>query len=105
ACRTGTCYVEREGVSVRQQVYQVVVQQVHLVHVQDAAVRRRQQARLERLDALGEGPLDVEGPGDPVLGRADRQLHQRRRATRGRAARIVRPVRARRIRDRKSTRL
>ena len=39
---------------VEQQVDQVVVQQVDLVHVEHAAVRRGEQPRLERGDALGQ---------------------------------------------------
>ncbi len=67
------------GGGVEQQVDQVVVEQVDLVDVQDAAMRVREEPRLEGLHALGERPLDVERPDEPVLGRADRQLHGPRR--------------------------
>ena len=82
---------------VQQQVDQVVVQQVDLVDVEHAAVRGGQQARLEGLHALGQRPLDVERADEPVLGGADRQLDQPRRAGRAPAPGVVRPVRAGRV--------
>ena len=89
--------VRAQGRRVEQQVDQVVVQQVDLVHVQDAPVRRGEQARLEGRDALGERPPEVKRPGEPVLGRADRQFHQPGRPPLRRAVRGVRPVRASRV--------
>ena len=73
---------------VQQQVDQVVGQQVDLVDVERAAVRRGEQARLVRLHPVGERALDVEGADHPVLGGADRQLDQRRRG----GARAGRPA-------------
>ena len=72
---------------VEQQVDEVVVQQVDLVDVQHASVRRGEQPRLVRRHAAGQGPLEVERAGQPVLGRPDRQLHEPRRAGAGRAVR------------------
>ena len=46
---------------VEQEVDQVVAEQVDLVDVEDAAVRRGQQAGLERSGAGREGPLEVQG--------------------------------------------
>ncbi len=82
---------------VEEQVHQVVVQQVDLVHVQDAPVRGGQQARLVGLDPLGEGPLDVQRAHQPVLARADRQFDQPGGAGERRGTRLVRAVRAGRI--------
>ncbi len=80
---------------VQQQVDQVVMEQIDLVDVQNAPVRGGQQPRLERLHALRQRPLDVEGADQPVLGGADGQLHHAR-GPRSSAA-LVRPVRARRV--------
>ena len=65
---------------VEQQVDQVVVEQVDLVHVEHAAVRRGQQPRLEGGRAGGQHALDVQRAGQPVLGGSDRKLGQRDRA-------------------------
>ena len=78
---------------VQQQVDQMVVQQVHLVDVQQAAVRRGEHARLVRGDPLGQRALDVQRADQAILGRADGQLGERggpgpmRRAGRVRAVR------------------
>ena len=101
ACRTDTpvplhvAGAQRGGV--QQQVHQVVVQQVDLVHVQHAPVRGGQQPRLVRLDALGQRPLDVQGADQPVLGGADRQLDQPRGTGDRRRSGFVRAVRAGRV--------
>ncbi len=63
--------------NIQQQIHQVVLEQVHLVDVEEAAMRPRQQAGLEGLHAFGQGALDVEGAGDAVLGGAKRQVHHR----------------------------
>ncbi|CAM5559320.1 hypothetical protein SFIMM107S_05927 [Streptomyces griseus] len=84
------------GRRVQQQVHQVVVEQVDLVDVQDPAMRVGQQPRLERLYALRERPLDVQRPHQPVLGRADGQLHGPR-GPRHTGRLRVRPVGTRRI--------
>ena len=64
---------------VEELVHHVVVQQVDLVHVEQAAVRPREQAGLELGDALAQRPLQVQRSGDPVLGRSDGQFHQAHR--------------------------
>ena len=68
---------------VEQQVDQVVVEQVDLVHVEHAAVRRGQQPGLEGGRARGQHALDVQRAGQPVLGGSDRELGQRDRAQLG----------------------
>ena len=64
------------GRGVQQQVHHVVVQQVDLVHVQQAAVGRRQHARLEVALAALDGLLDVQRADHAVLGGADRQVDE-----------------------------
>ena len=49
-----------ESRGVEQQVDEVIVQQVDLVHVAQTAMRAGQQAGLVRRDALGQRPLDVQ---------------------------------------------
>ena len=61
---------------VQQQVDQMVVQQVHLVDVEDAAVRAGEQARFEGDFPRRQGTLQVDRTEHAVLGRADGQLHQ-----------------------------
>ena len=78
---------------VEQQVDQVVVEQVDLVHVEHAAVRRGQQPGLEGGRARGQHALDVQRAGQPVLGGPDRELGQRDRAQLG-CCRAVRAGRA-----------
>ncbi len=85
---------------VQQQVDEVVVQQVDLVDVQQPAVRLGEQARVELGDALGQRAAEVQRADDPVLGGADRQLHQAGRPGGGHrggegAGRRGRPGRAR----------
>ena len=67
---------EPHGGGVEQQVDEVVVEQVDLVDVEDAAVRPRQQPGLVRGDALAERLLQVQRTENPVLGGADRQLDE-----------------------------
>jgi len=52
----------------------MVIQQVDLVDVQYAPVGLGEQAGLERLNALGERLLDVDGATDAVLGGAEGQV-------------------------------
>ena len=85
---------------VQQHVDQVVGQQVDLVDVQDAAVGHGQQARHERLGGgrPGQHPGHVQAPGDPVVGRAERQFHQPGGPVPGGGAGRVRAVGAGRVR-------
>ena len=72
-------HVLARGRHVEQQIDQMVLEQVGLVDVEEAAIGARQQAGLERLLAPGQRPLEVEGADDPVLGRAQRQVDHRHR--------------------------
>src|SRR5215210_5763670 len=62
--------------NVEEQIHQVVGEQVDLVHVQDAPVRRCQQPRLERFPPLRERLLDIQGPGETIRARPHGQFHQ-----------------------------
>ena len=57
----------------------MVLQKVHLVDVEEAAVGAGQQARLERLLAADQRALQVERADHAVLGGAERQVHDRNR--------------------------
>jgi hypothetical protein len=61
---------------VQQEVHYVVVQKVHLIHVQEAAIGASQDARLELLPARLQSNLDVESADDPILRSADRQVNK-----------------------------
>ena len=86
--------VHAEGGGVQQQVDKMIMKEVHLVHVEQTAVRRGEQARLERCDPVGQRPLDVQRAGQPVLGGADGQLGQPGRPGQRRGLARMRAVRA-----------
>ena len=92
---------------VEQQVDEVVVEQVDLVHVEHPAVRRGQQPGLEGGGARGQHALDVQRAGQPVLGGPHRELGQGDRAASGcqRVRVVVRAGRARRVRRGRVTRV
>jgi hypothetical protein len=77
---------------VQQQVDEVVVEQVDLVDVQDAAVSSREQAGLVLGTPLGQRALEVQRPEHPVLCGADRQLDESHRAGLDRGVGSERPV-------------
>ena len=62
--------------AIEQQVHHVIVQQVDFVHVQQAAIGRRQHARLKVALALLNRALNIQRAHDAVLGRAHRQVHE-----------------------------
>ena len=70
---------------VEEDVDEVVVEQVDLVDVEDAAVGLGEQTGLVGRLAVPERPAQVEGADDAVLGRTDGQLDEAGRAGRGRA--------------------
>ena len=88
--------IHAQGGRVEQQVHQMVVEQVDLVDVEHAAVRRGEQAGLEGGRARGQHALDVERTGQAVLGRPHRQFGQRDRAELSRHG-AVRACRAGRV--------
>ena len=72
-------HVLARGGDVEQQIDQMILQQVHLVDVEEAAMGAGQQAGLERLDPVGQRPLQVERADHAVLGGAERQVDHRHR--------------------------
>lgn len=77
---------------VQEEVDEVVVEQIDLVDIEDAAVCGGEQAGFEGFDTLGERALDVQGAHQAVLTRADRQLHEACGALGGDGAVGVGPV-------------
>src|SRR5260370_29317726 len=69
--------VDATGRLVKEYVDQVVGQQVDLVDVEHAAVRRREQAGANAKFAGGQGHVEVDGPNNAILGRANGQLDER----------------------------
>ena len=63
------------GGDVKQQVDEVVLQQVHLVDVEETPVGARQQARLEPLLAARQRAFQIERADDAVFRCAERQVH------------------------------
>ena len=59
---------------VDEQIHEVILEQVHLVDVEEAAVRARQQPRFERLLAARQRTLQVERADHAILGRTERQI-------------------------------
>jgi hypothetical protein len=64
---------------VEEEVDEVVLEKIGLVDVEKAAMGAGEKAGLERLDALGQRPLEVERAHDPVLRRPERQVDDRNR--------------------------
>ena len=54
----------------------MVIQQVHFIHVKQAAIGRGQHPRFEVALAVLNGLLDVQRAHHPILGGADRQIHK-----------------------------
>ena len=64
--------VDPRGRDVQQGIDQVIRQQIHLIDIENAAVRRRQQARLEAIGAVLQGGLDVDSAEHTVFRRTHR---------------------------------
>ena len=64
---------------VEQQIDQVILEQIGLVDIKKAAMRARQQPRLERLDALAQRAFEIERTDHAVLRGAERQIDDRDR--------------------------
>ena len=67
-------HVLARGGDVEQQVDDMVLEQVHFVDVEIAAIGLGQQSGFEGFLALGQGTLEVERADDPVFGCAQRQV-------------------------------
>ena len=62
---------------IKQQVDDMVLEQIDLVDVKKAAMRLGQQAGLEMLLAPGQRLFQIQRADDPILGRAERQVDKR----------------------------
>ena len=69
-------HVDAHGSRVEQQVHHVVVEQVDLVDVEQAAVGGSQHTRLEMALALLDGGFDIQRAHHAVFGGADRQVNE-----------------------------
>jgi len=69
-------HIDAHRGGVEQQVNDVVIKQVDLIHVQQPAIRRSQHARLEVPLAVLDGLLDVQRAHDSVFRRADGQVDE-----------------------------
>ena len=69
-------HVDAHRRRIEQQIDHMIVEQVDLVDVEQAAIGRRQHARLEVALAVLDGLLDVEGADNAIFGRADRQIDE-----------------------------
>ncbi len=79
--------VDAHGGRIEEHVGEMVVEQVDLVDVEDAAVGRGQEARLERHHPLAQSPPDIDRAGHAVLGGVERQIDDPPRpASRGQVA-------------------
>jgi hypothetical protein len=67
-------HVLPRGGHVEEEVDEVVLEQVDLVHVEEAAVGAGEEPRLVDLLAVAEGALEVERADQPVLGGAEREV-------------------------------
>ena len=68
--------VHPHGRRIEQQVHDVVIEQVDLVHVQQPAVGGGEDARLEVALSLLDGQLDVQRAHDAILSGADGKVHE-----------------------------
>src|SRR5438094_505237 len=66
--------VHAHGRGIEEDVDQVIVEQVDLIHVEDVAVRFRENTWLEAALAALDGRLDVDSADHTILGGVDRQL-------------------------------
>jgi hypothetical protein len=70
-------HIHAHGCSVQQHVHQVVVQEIHFIHVKDAPVGRGQKPRLEVFLPGLDGLFQVNGAEQAVLSGAQGQVHHR----------------------------
>jgi hypothetical protein len=74
-------YVAARRRRVKQDVYYVIIEQIHFVDVEEAAIGARQQSGFERLHSLNQRALDIERPAHPILRCSKWQIDNRNRAT------------------------
>ncbi|KAF5032414.1 hypothetical protein DSECCO2_617520 [anaerobic digester metagenome] len=66
--------VDAHGGDIEEDVGHVVVEQVDLVDIENPAVDRREEARIDRHLPLADRPLHIDGAHHPVLGRPEREV-------------------------------
>ena len=64
---------------VEQNIDDMILEQIDLIHIEDVAIRRCQDARLELLAPVPDRRLHVERSDHTILRRADGQLHHAHR--------------------------
>ena len=67
-------HVDAHSSSIEEDVGHVVVQQVDLVDIEDTAVDRREDARIDGYHPLTDRPLHVDGAHHPVFGHSEREV-------------------------------
>jgi len=67
-------HVDAHGGSIEEDVGHVVVQQIDLIDVEDAAVDRREDTRVDGHRSFTDRPLHVDGANHPVLGHPKREV-------------------------------
>ena len=72
--------IDSHGGSIKQNVDNVIAEQIHFIDIQHAAMGRRQQARLKVLFATFEGTFNIQRARHPVLSHPEGQLDQTRRS-------------------------
>src|SRR5882672_5797296 len=68
---------------IEQDIDKVVAEQIDFVNIQQTTVRGCQQARLKMFFTALQGPLDIQGPHDPILSSPEWQLDECRRSGHG----------------------
>ena len=68
--------VDAERGGVEQDVHKMIGQQVDFIDIEDAAMRRGEEAGLEGASSFPHRPLQIERAEDAVLGGADRQIDE-----------------------------
>ncbi len=70
--------IDPHGCGIKQDIHDVVIKEIYLIHVEDSPVRFRQDAGLKAFFSLFYGLLQIKGPYDPVFRGTDRELNDPR---------------------------
>src|SRR6516162_1035611 len=68
-------FVDACNGNIQEQINQMVLEQIHFIDVEKAAIGTREQSRFERLNADPERALNVDCAADAVFGGAQRQVY------------------------------
>jgi hypothetical protein len=74
-------HVDTGGGDIKQQIDEMILQQIDLVDIEKAAMGLGKQAGLKGAFARNKRLFDIERTADPVFGGAKRQIHHRRAAS------------------------